>query len=810
MSGSSNNSGPEKKTPGITEKELLARIDYLRRERNAAVDALETASNLGNFRLDFSEVDKPVRILAKIAQRVRTLFEFDITAFYLVSEEDSDVVLTLCDPEDASGRISAETEQLIESATFAWALSRNKPTLLEATQGSGRLLLHAMSTPARTRGLFMGVLQEKHPEILDVSYSLLSTVLFAGANALESFELYSYIHDINQELQDKLKRLARSEQELLAHRNRLEEEVSERTRELTNSNRQLKKEVAQRERAQALLTKEKDFTDAVVDTAQALVIVLDKEGRVVRFNQACEAVSGYSAEEMFKQGALMDLIPDEDRHGVEQTLELLFAGHSPVMHENHWITKNGSKRLISWSNAVLASGEGEVEYLIGTGIDITQRRQAQIALKDSESRFRAIFMQSGIGIAICDHQGMIRDANPVLARMLGYTRDELNRLAISNLIHPEHPDQDNHNFDILLASEVAPYAFEERFLRMDASFLWARVTVSPLGASEAGTSYSLWMIEDVTERRRMEDALRKAEATYRDIFEHAVEGLFQAKPRGGYITANPALADMFGYDSPEELIGSVRDLGNQLCTNPKAYKLFLKLLKDKNRVANYEMQALCRDGLKIWVSVSASATLDKAGEIECVEGLVDDITDRKISEMRLRRKASIDQLTNIPNRFLFLERFEQMLSLANRQNRTVALLYIDLDDFKIVNDTHGHHVGDVLLSQVAERLGTRVRRSDTAARLGGDEFSVLLDGVTEEQALAVADQIIESLKQPYEPEDVPCVIGVSVGISLYPRDGERVDVLLKRADMAMYAAKESGGNQSAVFRPEMEEEKGSE
>jgi diguanylate cyclase (GGDEF)-like protein/PAS domain S-box-containing protein len=260
------------------------------------------------------------------------------------------------------------------------------------------------------------------------------------------------------------------------------------------------------------------------------------------------------------------------------------------------------------------------------------------------------------------------------------------------------------------------------------------------------------------------------------------------------------MARMLGYSSTEKLIQSVVDFSFQLCVDSDEREELLSRLEERGSVSNFEVRAMRRDGRRIWASISAWTITDKQGRPHTVEGLAEDITERKLSEIHLQRKATFDELTNIPNRFLFLDRFEQMLAQCRRTGQPLSLLYIDLDGFKAVNDSHGHHVGDSLLHEAAQRLHERVRKSDTVARLGGDEFTVLLNNVNDpEDIQTIAAAIIESLSRPYQPEGIECTIGASIGVSIYPQHGDDPDTLINNADAAMYKAKSRGGNACCIY-----------
>jgi|GEM_PF-2946627 len=777
---------------------LEEQVAYLSREKAMAVHSLEIAANLGNFQTSLNKLEDPDIILSQTVEKMRTVMLFESAAIYLVDVTDSDLVLAYCDPPQARPDIERELAALIEDKTLAWAMGRNKPVIVSATDKSRNIMLHTLSTTSRTRGMFIGVLGQGKSDILDISYALAPILFLSSANLLESYELYRRIKDINAALSDNLTKLEDSQRALRQHRDQLEEQVAARTTELSESNVRLTQEVSVRRRAEEALVRERDFSAAVLDTAAALVLVLDPAGRIVRFNKACEEATEYMAAEVREKFVWDLFIPPSERQAIIDYFHRLTSGNFPHCHENEWMTKSGSRRFIAWSNSCLLDHDGDIEYVIATGIDITEKKSAEAALRDSEARFRAVFMRAGIGISLHDVDNIYLDCNPEFLDMLGYQANELLGKSTAEFTHSDDLPASREADTSMLAAERETCSQEKRFRRKDGAILFGRTTTTLVRDSNNQPQYFLSMVEDITEAKQMEETLREVETTYRTLFENAVEGVFMARPDGLITTANPAMARILGYASPPKLLAATSETQNHYA-DQQSRKLFLDTLAAQGAVANYEIQFVRKDDRTIWLSISARACPDKHGAVARIEGLAEDITDRKISEFHLQRKATFDGLTNIPNRYLFHDRFEQMLSQAKRLGHTVSLLYIDLDEFKRVNDTHGHHVGDLLLAEAATRLKTRVRRSDTLARLGGDEFTILLYDIPNKQDVEnVAAQIVISIAKPYYPENIKCTIAASVGVSIFPYDGDDPNELLRKADAAMYKAKEAGGN-SYVF-----------
>lgn len=236
---------------------------------------------------------------------------------------------------------------------------------------------------------------------------------------------------------------------------------------------------------------------------------------------------------------------------------------------------------------------------------------------------------------------------------------------------------------------------------------------------ESGDQVLEGFIEDVSERRQAQDSIANAELRYRHIFENASEGIFQTTPDGHYLSANMALARMYGYASPEQLIADLADIEHRLYVDPTQREKFRHLMDTQGEVVNFESEVYRQDGSKIWISENAHSVRGLQGELIYYEGTVQDITERRSYQEQLEHQANFDQLTGLPNRNLLNDRIEQAISSAARRGYFLALVFIDLDNFKFINDSLGHGAGDALLIEVAQRLRHSLRAADTVARQGG-------------------------------------------------------------------------------------------
>lgn len=306
--------------------------------------------------------------------------------------------------------------------------------------------------------------------------------------------------------------------------------------------------------------------------------------------------------------------------------------------------------------------------------------------------------------------------------------------------------------------------------------------------------------QEIEQRKQSEMALSQAEEKYRSIFERAVEGIFQSTIDGILVEVNPAMVRLLGFETAEEMI-NVEGMRQSLMADANERREYMELLKRDGFVSNFEFQARKKDGEVIWCSESSRLVSIDNSEREYIEGVLEDVTKRKQTEMELKHLATVDSLTGVPNRHLFFDRAEHALAHAKRYGSMVAVLFVDLNDFKRVNDTYGHQTGDELLHMVAERLQQRTRESDTLARLGGDEFGVLLTQIeTQEAAVTVARNLLSVMDTAFIIHGEQIKVGATVGISFYPVDGKDSVTLISRADAAMYGVKKRGGEKYGTYQ----------
>ncbi len=385
---------------------------------------------------------------------------------------------------------------------------------------------------------------------------------------------------------------------------------------------------------------------------------------------------------------------------------------------------------------------------------------------------------------------------------------------VSQLLHSNSVDFESlkHPDDQMWVAEATRLALKEhrafdleyRLVQADGRVCW--IWDRGMGVYDAqGNVVAIeGLMRDVTSRKEAEQGLREAEQRYRGLFDNALEGIFRTTMDGRYLGANPALANIYGFDSPDELIANLQNIASQLYVDPERRLEFMRIITSRGSVAGFESQVYRKNGDVIWISENARVIVEDDGKLTGYEGTVEDITDRKLYQSRIEQQANFDPLTGLANRSLLQDRLGQAILTAANYNTRLAVAFIDLDRFKFINDSLGHHVGDELLKAMAARFNACVRERDTVARLGGDEFVLLLNspGSTDE-VRAVLERMLATVTQPWMTEHGEYQITCSIGVALYPDDGADAQTLLKHADSAMYRAKDSGRNNFQFFTPEI-------
>jgi diguanylate cyclase (GGDEF)-like protein/PAS domain S-box-containing protein len=427
--------------------------------------------------------------------------------------------------------------------------------------------------------------------------------------------------------------------------------------------------------------------------------------------------------------------------------------------------------------------------------DITEKRLAQETVRKSEQRFRNLFQQAGDSILIADGELRVVAANGRACAHFGYTEEELLGLSVreidSNFSYPPSL------LETLRQGQTQLLRITKR--RKDGSTFPAEVHVSRF--EEGGQEFFQAIIRDLTEREETERQLRESEQRFREVIEMTPAGYVLASADGRILDVNPALCCLTGH-AREALVGA----SLALLFDVFPWESLEHAEGGHAKVHGVEAVLRHAGGHQLHVLFNGSVQRDAGGALATVTGLMTDITGRKQAESRLHTLATHDTLTGLPNRSLLHERLQRALD-ACAKGASVAVMFLDLDRFKEVNDSFGHELGDVLLCEVAARLRKVLRPQDVVARLGGDEFVVVAAcsgaGDAREAAAAIAAKLLEVLTLPVRVGAQDVFVGASIGISMFPEDAGTKELLFQTADTAMYRAKAAGRNRCRFFEAEM-------
>jgi diguanylate cyclase (GGDEF)-like protein/PAS domain S-box-containing protein len=362
---------------------------------------------------------------------------------------------------------------------------------------------------------------------------------------------------------------------------------------------------------------------------------------------------------------------------------------------------------------------------------------------------------------------------------------------------------------IRLALRGHTVASSERMIRRkDTGEEWiGSYSFSPIRDENGALVGSVMGVHEITEQKRAENALRSSEARYRTAFQTSLDGISITRlSNGEYLDVNQTLLDMLGYERDEVLGKTSLELG--VWTNTRDRENMMAILRNRSSYRDFQAQFTRKNGEVFW-GVASVATIEVDGE-RCMLAVVRDISDAKLAEQQIRNLAFFDPLTGLSNRRLLMERLNKDLVAGNRTHRKHALLFIDLDNFKTLNDTLGHLIGDQMLREVGHRLANCICEAATVGRQGGDEFYVMLEELSNdsEEAAAhaqfIAEKILDEVEQPLLLEGRECSISCSIGITMFGGEHWKTDELLQRADLALYQAKAAGRRAVRFFSPELQ------
>ncbi len=547
-----------------------------------------------------------------------------------------------------------------------------------------------------------------------------------------------------------------------------------------------------------------------IEQSPTSIVITDLNGNLQYVNPQFTRVTGYSADEAIGANPRIlqsGLTSKETYSEMWKTVTAGKVWNGELINKR----KNGEIYFEEAHISPVVNDTGEIIQYVGVKFDITERKLAELTLQESSEQINLLLNSMAEGVYGVDTEGNCTFVNKAFLQILGYDHvDEVIGKHVHELTHHTH----HHDGSPYPYTECKIYAAfkenknihvtDEVFWRKDKSAVFVEYWSQPIVKNNVSTGAIVTFI-DISERKQAEHQLLIA-AT---VFEESQIGMIVTDANAIILRANKAFTSITGY-SAQEVMGRNPHLlssGNQ----PKEF--YAAMWKSINKRGAWEGEIWNRrkNGEAYPEYLAISAVKESNGSVINYVATLIDITESKVASDEIKSLAFYDTLTKLPNRRLLLDRLKHALITNGRKNSHGALLFIDLDHFKTINDTLGHNIGDLLLQQVATRLNSCVREGDTVARLGGDEFVVLLEGLGEDQFDAatntesIGSEVLSVLNQPYKLTSHHYHSTCSIGATLFSDSKTDVDDLLKQADIAMYDAKESGRNTLHFYDPEMQE-----
>jgi diguanylate cyclase (GGDEF)-like protein/PAS domain S-box-containing protein len=565
------------------------------------------------------------------------------------------------------------------------------------------------------------------------------------------------------------------------------------------------RDITERRRSEIALGLAKERLELALDGSGASLWDLDlRSGRVYLSEGWARLLGRPQASTQVEMAELQRLVHRDDHAVIREAAFATMKGERDEYAVEHRVRSETGEWLWVLSRGKVAQRDpasGRALRMIGTNLDITARKRAEQALRDAEERYRSLIELAPDGVVVASG-GTIEYANPAAARILrAGSVQRLLGVRAETLVHPEHLARYRERGAYLEAGPGTT-AFEERRL---ACFDGGEVVVEVAGVSylERGRLVVQSVLRDVTEQRRNREALAERERRFRDVVEASGEYVWETDAAWNYTYLSERVEAVLGHLRHEMLGRSPREF-MPLDQARALEDWFAQRAARPEPFRELELRSLTRAGRVIWQSVTGVPVLDAAGRLTGYRGTGADITARKQAEERIQYLANRDALTGLPNRQLLADRAGQAVLAAARERGSLALLVIDLDRFKLVNDSLGHAAGDALLRAVSERLAATLRRDDTLARVGEDEFVLLWNRLKSTQDAAVmAQRIAAILARPFTVEGRTLGVTASIGISVYPGDGQDFPELLRSADAAMHDAKETRRGSFRFCSPEL-------
>jgi len=561
------------------------------------------------------------------------------------------------------------------------------------------------------------------------------------------------------------------------------------------------RDITERKRSLEALKESESRYRNLFENANDIIYVHDLRGNYVSMNHAAERVFGYPREEALEMN-MKDIVAPEHLKRSREQLKKKINGAESTSYETDCITSDG-RRLTLEINSTVIHEDGEPVGVQGIARDVTERKRAERALQESEAKFRTLAETASDAIITIDDKGVISFVNAGTEKIFGYTAESMIGKRLTMLI-PERLRKKHENglYRYLRSSKrnIPWKAVELPGLHRNGHEVELELSFAEY--DKDGRRFFTSVIRDITERKHSEKALKESESRFRDLFENANDLIYTHDLNGRFTSLNRAGERITGYSRDEALKMNISQV-----VAPEYIEYAQRMTKrklDGDRPTSYEVEIIGRGGERVMLELSTRLIYENEKAVG-VQGIGRDITSRRQAEEQLLHNARHDSLTDLPNRTEFMRHLQNAVEQAKADPEVrFAVLFLDLDRFKVINDSLGHVIGDKLLVGIAKRLKGCVRPKDIVARFGGDEFTILLNRITDpDDATTVANRLQRQLSAPFNFGNYEVFTSASIGIIVADEIDREPEDFLRDADTAMYRAKEAGKARCEVFDREM-------
>lgn len=527
---------------------------------------------------------------------------------------------------------------------------------------------------------------------------------------------------------------------------------------------------------------------SVVECSDDAIICKTVGGLITSWNPGARAIFGYTADEMLGQ-PMLRLIPPENHNEEVFILEKIVAGEKVDHFEAVRLNKQGGRVHVSVTISPIHDRQGRVVGASKIARDIS----ARVKLEEETRLFENIVQSTDDAVIGRFLDGTITTWNPAAEKMFGYSASEMIGRSIRRLLPHDRGLEDVQIFERIRQGEKVKH-FETIRQRKDGSLVEVSVNTSPIRDRYGQIVGSSKIVRDISAQKSVETQLRLTAC----VFTHTSEGILITDRDSSMVDVNRAFTAITGYDR-DDVMGKFPSMFHSSRQGPEVFKtMWISLLRRGEWRG--EVWSRKKDGEAYSALINVSRVRGSTGKVQRYVALLSDITPLRLEQKKLEHWAHFDRLTNLPNRWLLSDRLQQARAACLRSKCMTAVLYLDLDGFKSINDRYGHAVGDELLRAIAQRARGALRDVDTLARMGGDEFVAVLANLhSADDGIRLTERILLACSQPMEVQGLALSISASIGVTMYPQDDSEPEILMRHADQAMYEAKQRGKNRYHVF-----------